>query len=172
MWLQIKINEYLKSYQVASCNLSLQRYNMHFHIQTEYNWALNSAIDTRRRYKNEQHLLNNLYVRIELANIMCGTLIVTPIIVIVNWYSAITDWRNIWIFFVLFVFFLNYLSVFSWRSVIRLRSFLFVYGTISGWSLESFSCCSPPLNGKVRLPFELCSSPVDVSIFLKLCWIK
>lgn len=101
---------------------------------------------------------------------MCGTLkllrlLLLLIDIVLLLIEGIYDY-----FLFCFVFFsLNYLSVFSWRSVIRLRSFLFVYGTISGWSFESFSCCSPPLNGKVRLPFELCSSPVDVSIFLKLC---
>lgn len=70
-------------------------------------------------------------------------------------------------------FYINnfHLSDFSWRSVIRVRSFLLVYGTISDWSLESFSGCSPPpLNGKVRLPFEFCSSSVIVPTLRKLCW--
>lgn len=94
--------------------------------------------------------------------------------IIVTGYKTIIVWKKYRIFCCL-SFFISlsrsgsdyYLSAFSWRSVIRLRSFLFVYGTIA---LDSFSCCSPPLNGKVRLPFELCSSPADESIFLKLCY--
>lgn len=61
-----------------------------------------------------------------------------------------------------------YLSFFSWRSVIKLRSFLFVYGMIGFCAAcVPFSAPSLPLNGNCRLPLELCSSSVEESIFLK-----
>lgn len=57
----------------------------------------------------------------------------------------------------------NYLLV--WRSDIRLRSFLFVYGisgdaasfgTVLAWSLSA--------SGSVRLPLALCTSPVSTRL--------
>lgn len=100
-----------------------------------------------------------------------------------NWLHLIVFMFFVFIFYFALLFFLSfswlvgltfllqncYLSDFSWRSVIRVRSFLLVYGTISDGSLDSFSIGStPPLNGKVRFPFEFCSSSDIVPTFRKL----